>query len=170
MAGDYEWSIDSEIESVVDQEGNYTAGINTTGAPSADLITVVDSANSDTSTTVMIMVESNIVSVLPAKLMGSRWVPLFYFLLITSEDANFDPGSTISFEQTDDILPLGQIVLGKVMLAMVILTANPQEGTVDVIVDTGGDIVTGKLTIQLLPFIFADDGLDNSESGKEIPL
>jgi len=53
---------------------------------------------------------------------------------------------------------------------MVILSANPQEGTVNVIVNTGGEIATGKLTIQLLPFIFADDGLGNSESGKEIPL
>ena len=157
LTGDYEWSIDSEIESVIDQEGNYTAGINGTGSDATDVIAVVDNANYDISDSATITVQSKIASVLPDTLLGSRWVPLFYFLLITIEDADFDPGSTISFEPADDILPLGQIVLGKVMIAMVILTANPQEGTVDIIINTGGEIVTGELTIGLLPFIFSEE-------------
>ena len=171
-AGDYEWSIDSEISSMIDHEGNYSAGINHTGSNETDTITVVDRANSDVSTSAIITVESKIASVLPDTLLGSRWVPLFYFLLITIEDTNLDPSaaSTISFEPEDNILPIGHVVFGNVILAMIILKANPQEGTVVVTVDNGGGIVTGELTIRLLPSMFAEDCLGTPESCKEISL
>ncbi len=157
LTGDYEWSIDSGIESVIDQDGNYTAGINNTGSDVTDIITVVDIANFDISDSVTIKVESKIASILPGKLLGSNWIPSFHFLLITSDDAIFSPDSTISFEPEDDVLPLGHLIFGKAMLAMVILNVRPQEGAVTMIINTGGEIITGELTIGLLPFLLSEE-------------
>ena len=161
LPGDYEWSIDTDIASVVDQEGNYTAGSNTTGSQATDVITVVDHANSDISSSATIHVENEEsvknASVFPARLLGSRWIPLPYMLLILGEDTNFNLRSTVSFEPGEDILKLSQFGFGKVMFVMVFLGANPQEGAVNVIITTAGEVAVGEITIGLLPLIFNED-------------
>ena len=154
--GDYEWSITAtEIESTIDQEGNYTAGSNDTGSQVTDTITVVDHANGDISESAVIVVESEElvknVTVFPPVLLGSRWIPLPYMLLISGEDTNFNLRSTISFEPAEDILKLFQFGFGKVMFVMVFLGANPQEGAVNIIITTGGEVAVGEIAIELLP-------------------
>jgi len=158
--GVYEWSIDTEIESTIDQEGNYTAGINDTGSQITDIITVVDHANADISSSADIKVESEgtgkIVNVFPPVLRGSRWIPLPYFLLIIGEDTNFNLSSTISFE-SEDILKLARLGFGDILLALVLLKASPQEGAVNFTISTKGENVTGEITIELLPQPFTED-------------
>jgi len=167
--GDYEWSITAtEIGSIIDQEGNYTAGSNDTESQVTDTITVVDHANGDISESAVIAVESEElvknVTVFPPVLLGSRWIPLPYILLIIGEDTKFDLNSTIYFEPEGDVLKLFQFGFGNIMFAMVFLSASPQEGTVNIIINTGGEVVTGEITIRLLPFPLAEDYLGSAAS------
>ena len=158
--GDYEWSINTEIESVIDQEGNYTAGSNDTGSQVTDTITVVDHANGDISESAVIAVESEElvknVTVFPPILLGSRWIPLPYILLITGEDTKFDLNSTIHFEPGGDVLKLCQFGFGNIMFAIVFLSASPQEGAVNVIITTDGEVAVGEIAIELLPSPLAE--------------
>jgi len=155
--GEYEWSISTQIESVVDQGGIYTAGNNTTANQLTDTVTVIDHANSDINGSATITVESEIpaksLNVFPEVLLGFRWIPLPYLLIITSEDALFTLGSTISFEPAGTITPLLQIGFGNLMLSLVVLNANPAEGTVSVAVTTGEEIARGEVSVVLLPFL-----------------
>jgi hypothetical protein len=159
-SGDYEWSISTDIESMIDQEGNYTAGLNSTGSQTTDVITVVDHANSDISGSATINVESEAVvkdlSVFPSTLLGSRWIPLPYLLLILGEDTNFNLQSTVTFEPAEYIVKLFHFGFGRVMYVMVWLRANPDEGAVSISIDTEGEVTTGEFTLQLLPFQLAD--------------
>jgi len=158
--GDYEWSVDTEIGSVVDQEGKYTAGINNTGSQKDDAITVVDHANADISGSATITVESEgtgkQASIFPANLLGLRWIPLSYMLLIVGDDTNFGLRSTISFEPGEDIVKLFHVGFGNMMFAVIILRANPQDGTVTVTINTDGEVATGELTIKLLSLLPLD--------------
>ena len=168
---DYEWSINSEIGSMVDQEGNYTAGSNNTESQATDTITVIDHANGDISATATIKVEieetHKTVKIFPGTLLSSRWIPLPCFLLITGEDTNFKPRSTISFNP-DNIVPVFQVGSGNIMIALVLLKANPQEGTVTITISTGGEDVMGEITIKLLPFIFDENYSSRVESSTNI--
>lgn len=160
--GDYEWSVDTDIGSVVDQEGKYTAGMNNTGSQADDVIMVVDHANADISGSATITVESEgtgkHASILPANLLGLRWIPLSYVLLIVGDDTNFNLRSTVSFDPGEDIVKLFHIGFGKMMLAVIILRANPQDGTVTVTINTDGEIATGELTIKVLSLPLDDGG------------
>ena len=148
--GDYEWLIESEIGSVIDQEGNYSAGVNNTGSQTTDVITVVDHANANISGSASIMIESKITSVFPNTILGSRWIPLPYFLLILGEDTKLKPSSTIIFEPDDDILKIAQIKLFNSFLVIVLVNADPQEGPVAVTISSGEEVITGEVTIELL--------------------
>ncbi|KPJ56139.1 MAG: hypothetical protein AMJ42_05710 [Deltaproteobacteria bacterium DG_8] len=173
--GDYEWSIvDSDIGSVIDQEGNYSAGINNTGSQVTDVIKVVDHANSDIYTTATIIVEDEgggkIVAIFPKTLLGSRWIPLPYLLLVFGENTNFEPSSTIEFEPDDDIIKLGHLGFDNIFLALILLIKCPHEGTVSIAISTEGKVVTGELSIKTLPRPFADDYSDIAEAYMEISL
>lgn len=173
--GVYEWSIDTQIASKINpEEGNYTdytAGVNNTGSQVTDIITVVDHANSDINGTATIYVESEdagrIVFVFPDTLLGSRWIPLPYFLLIIGEDTNFNLRSTISFE-SEYILNLPPLGFGDILIALVLLKNKPTEGTVNFTISTNGENVTGEITIELLPLPFSEDYSDYEESYREI--
>ena len=151
MPGEYEWSIESAIDSTVDQEGNYIAGSNGTGSQVNDVVTVVDHANDAISGTATITVESegtvNHVSIVPSTLLGFRGMPWMHILLMRGENAGFNLRSRISFEPGDDIVQLFHFGFGDTLFAFIILRANPQEGPVQVTVSTGEDTVTGGLTI-----------------------
>jgi len=155
VPGEYEWSVDSAIGSTVDQGGSYTAGSNDTGLPVDDLITVVDHANDAISGTATITVESegsgNTISILPAKLLGFRWMPWPYLLLMGGEEGGFNFSSQITFDPAGDIVELFHFGFGDSMFAIVILRANPHEGPVEVSVTTDGEVVRGELSIALFP-------------------
>ena len=159
--GDYEWSVATEIGSVVDQVGKYTAGINNTGSQADDVIMVVDHANADIGGSATITVESKgtgkHVSVFPTNLLGLRWIPLSYVLLIVGDDTNFGLRSTISFDPGEDIVKLFHVGFGNMMFAVIILRANPQDGTIAVTINTDGEIATGELTIKVLSLPLDDD-------------
>ena len=168
--GNYEWTIEGEIGSMIDQEGNYNAGINNTGSHTTDVITVVDHANADISDSASIIVESKIASVFPNTLLGSRWIPLPYFLLVMGEDTKLKISSTITFEPDDDILKIAQLKLGNSFLVIMLVKADPQEGTVVVTISSGEEIVTGEVSIKLLSLPFAEDYSSSVESYSEISL
>jgi hypothetical protein len=157
---DFDWSVDSDIGSAIDGEGNYTAGSNKTESPVTDTVTVVDRANGDFSADATIDVEAEdvqkTVAILPDMLLGSRWIPLPYLLLISGEDVVFDLSSTISFEPGKDIFGLGGLGFGDIYLALILLGANPDEGTVAVSISTEGEVVSGEITIGLFPAPFSE--------------
>jgi len=152
LPGDYEWLITSEIGSVIGEEGLYSAGINTTGAPVTDIVVVIDRANSDSSSSAPIVVDRNVISIFPPTLLGSPWIPIPYFLIIVGEDSNFNLDSTIAFEPGGDIIPLFQIGYGTTFFTLVLLDANPLEGAVAITIDTSGEGVGGKMNIEMLGF------------------
>jgi hypothetical protein len=156
--------INTQIGSTVNQEGYYTTGNNTTGTQATDTITVVDHANLDISGTATIRVDPEeivkLINVFPEVLLGSRWIPLPYLLIVTSEDAMFELTSKVSFEPGDDITPLLQVGFGNIFFSLVILNANPDEGTVTVTISTGEEIAVGEISILLLPC-----GLNEKEKG-----
>jgi hypothetical protein len=154
--GEYEWLIESTIGSTIDQEGNYSAGIQNKGSQVTDVITVVDYANADITASATMAIEGKTVTVFPDRLLGSRWIPLPYLLMITGEDTVFSPASTVEFEPKGDIIALGQAGLGDIFFTLFFLNANPQEGTVSIMINTGEEIVTGEITIELIPFPFAE--------------
>ena len=53
-------------------------------------------------------------------------------------------------------------------LVFVFLKADPKEGSVDVIIDTGDEVVTGEITIGLLPFPLAEDYSSSTKSYRGI--
>jgi hypothetical protein len=162
--GEYEWLINTQIGSTVNQEGYYTSGNNTTGTQATDTITVVDHANLDISGTATIRIDpeeiAKSINVFPEVLLGSHWIPFPYLLIVTSEDAMFELTSQVSFEPGDDITPLLQVGFGNIFFTLVILNANPDEGTVTVTISTGEEIASGEISILLLPC-----GLNEKEKG-----
>lgn len=153
--GNYEWSISTEIGSTVDQEGNYTAGSNTTESDVNDIVTALDKANGDISGTATITVEGEkspqTVTIFPTVLRRSRWIPLPYVLFIFGEGTGFDLRSRISFKPGDDIMGVG-IGFGNIFLALGVVGASSEEGIVTVTITTGEEIAVGEVSIQLLPF------------------
>jgi len=153
---DYEWLVESMIGSVIDQEGNYSAGRNDTESKMTDFITVVDHANGDIKRTAIITVEMEMgqkeFTVIPDTLLGSRWIFLPYFLLIIGEDTRFDLSSNISFTPEEDILKLWHMGFGDILIALVFLYPDPQEDTITITISTGGKVATGELRVESFSF------------------
>jgi hypothetical protein len=170
---DYEWSVQSEIGSAVDQNGNFVAGINTDCSQEVtDIIKVIDSAN-DLSAEVIVTVScdrikeviniSNPLWLLsPSDIYSSHWLPLTHVLLIFAEKGNFDPESSLNFEPVGSVTTLLNLGRNNIMVALVLVGPNVQEGPYRASVTTGSHMVTKKdaLLMHMMPWIL-DEGIND---------
>ena len=152
---DYEWSIDSNIGSIIDQNGNYVAGINTDCSKEAtDIIVVEDNANDIFAEAVVTVSCDRIIGVTnisnplwllnPTAISSSHLMPLFKVLFIHAENGGFDKTSSLSFEPAGNINVLSEIANGNNMLVFVIVKPNAEEGVYRATVETGSHMVTKK--------------------------
>ena len=165
-APDYAWSVDSSIGSIIDQDGNYVAGINTDCSEVAtDIIAVEDNANvifAEAEVTVScdrIKRVFNPLSLLnPTAISSSHSLPLFKILFVQAENGGFDKTSTLSFEPAGNINVLSKIAKGNNLFGFVIVKPNAEEGLYRATVETGSHMVTQKeaLNMSLLPWILEE--------------
>jgi len=139
---DFSWGIDSdpEVNSQIAPSGAtclYTSGNNETGMLLEDTITVSDSSNEISTDITIGVLYGRILNVFPKTLLGSRWLPLFKTLFIIGEDTAFASGAYPTFTPDDSII-LCVKLWGKdnLMILMLLLSANPGEGLVDLAVTT----------------------------------
>jgi hypothetical protein len=155
---DYEWSVISEIGSVIDSlTGAYTAGNNEIGHQVTDMITVIDHANNDAATSVEVVVTcGEITSIFPSKVFASRWIPLPYLLILMGENLNIDRLYTLPrFEPNDDIKLVSKFWFGNFMLLTIMVKPKPVTGEVNIFLDTHGEFAVANdkhLTINMLPW------------------
>ena len=153
---DYEWSVVSNIGSAINPNGNYIAGINADcSKETIDVIRVDDHANGISAEATVKVQCDRIVEVCPNIIFSSHWLPLPLILLIFSEQGNFDSTSSLTFEPVGNISFLWSMGIGDIMLALVLVEPNAQEGSLRVTVETGTHMVTKKeaLILFMLPWI-----------------
>ena len=166
---DYEWSVDSNIGSIIDQDGNYVAGINTDCSEVAtDVIVVEDNANGLFAEAEMTVSCDRIIGVTnisnplwllnPTAISSSHFLPLFKMLFIHAENGGFDKTSVLSFEPAENINVLGKIAKGNNLLGFVIVKPNAEECLYRATIETGSHMVTKKeaLNMSLLPWILEE--------------
>ena len=160
----YEWSIESEIGSTIDQNGNYVAGINTDCSQElTDVIKVIDNANDISLEATLKVSCDRITSVInisnpfcilaPSVVYSSHWLPLSYVLIILAEQGNFDQSSSLSFEPSESIITLLNLGIDDIMIALVLVRQNVQEGLYRATVTTSSHMVTkkGALMMHMMP-------------------
>ena len=150
-----QWSVVSAIGSTIDENGNYQAGINNTGAMLSDTVEVLDSANNISAASAVIvsaLPAVEITRITPKTIYSSSWRSRINLLVIKSEQGNFNKTSKLIFNPKGDITPLGSIAAGRIMIAFVSVKPNVQ-GQYDVTVSTDAMIATKKqgLNVSRMP-------------------
>ena len=140
-------------------------GNNETGMLLDDTITVSDSANGTSTDLTISVLYGKILNVFPKTLFGSRWLYLPKIMFIIGEDTAFNGSTYPTFTPGDSIIKIGQIGIGNLMSALVLLIPNPEEGVLDLAVTTvngAGQTVVfpleDALTIKLLPLMLDEKG------------
>ncbi|NOQ85834.1 MAG: hypothetical protein GQ554_03005, partial [Deltaproteobacteria bacterium] len=167
---DYEWSVQSEAGSAVDQNGKYVAGINTDCSQElTDVIKLVDHANEfsvEATATVscdriigVINISNPLWILFPSEIYSSHWLPLPHVLFIFAEQGNFDQTSSLSFEPIGSITTLLNVGIDDIMIALVLVGPNAQEGFYRATVLTDSDMVTKKeaLIMNMMPWILDEE-------------
>lgn len=162
----YEWSVDSDIESNIDQNGYYVAGINTDCSELVtDVIRVTDTANGtsvEANVTVscdrikrVINLSNPLWLINPTDIYTVQGFAAPHILLILAEQGEFNCSASLTFEPTENITTLCNIGLRNAMLALVLVEANAQEGPYRATVVTDGHMVTKKeaLNMSLPPWM-----------------
>jgi len=141
----YEWSVESLVGSAVAQDGHYTAGSNDDCVATVeDLVTVIDSANGVSATASVTVSCARIAYMIPRAVLSSPLFPIPVLLAVLARAGNFTLTSTLSFEPPGALTTLCSFGIGNIMLAMVIVEPDAQEGSYQATVDTGGYLVTKK--------------------------
>ena len=170
---DYEWSVQSEIGSAIDQNGTFAAGINTDCLQEVtDIIKVIDSANDISAEAIVTVSCDRIKQVInisnplwifsPSDIYSSHWLALPRILLIFAEQGNFGPNSSLNFEPAGSITTLFNIGRNNSMIALVRVAPNSQEGPYRASVTTDSHLVTKKdaLMMHMMPCIL-DEEINN---------
>jgi len=163
---DYEWSVQSEIGSTTDQNGNFIAGINTDCLQEVtDTITAVDSANDVSGEATVTISCDRIKEVInisnplwvfyPNDIYSSHWLPTPHVLLIFAEQGSFNSQSSLIFEPVGSVTTLFNLGKENIMIALVLVGSNAQEGPYRARVTTGSHMVTKKesLMMHIMPWI-----------------
>jgi hypothetical protein len=150
------WSVDSDIGSTIDDDGNYQAGENNTGAEVTDIVLVIDYAN-NTSATATVSVSAlpvgEITLITPKTIYSFRQRARLHLLIIRSDQGAFKNTAELSFSPAGDINPVATMVAGRFMLAFVSVRSNVQ-GQYDVTIFTDSMIYTKKagLNVTIAPW------------------
>jgi hypothetical protein len=148
------WSVDSSVGSTIDENGIYTAGVNSFATDMADNVQVSD-AVSNTSAAATVIVSALPVGALnliaPASIFSFRGFLNLQLLLLGCEEGQFSAASRLSFNPSGDIQPLLVFAAGRFMLALVLVQPDVQ-GRYDVKVssDSMMYLKKGILNVQVL--------------------
>lgn len=105
--GTYLWSVNSTIESTIDDSGLYTSALTDTEV--TDTITVTDTAHGNVTDTVSVSVIGTYIEIWPDPMLRSHlmWLPALIF--INGTNTHFDLTTTISFTPAAEVTPLFQL-------------------------------------------------------------
>jgi len=165
----YEWTIESDIGSAIDQNGDYIAGINTDCSEAAiDVVEVLDHANGIHAEATVSITCDRILSVInlsnpfwiitPSVIYSSSWMAHNSLLIISAQNGAFDETSALSFEPEGNITANWSIGMNDTMFASIRVSPNAQVGPCRATVTTGSHVVTKKegLLLFMMPLILED--------------
>ena len=125
-----------------------------------DAIKLVDHANDfSVEATVTVSCDRIIWILFPSEIYSSHWLPLPHVLFIFAEQGNFDPTSSLSFEPIGSITTLLNLGIDDIMIALVLVGPNAQEGLYRATVITDSHMVTKKeaTMMYMMPWILDEE-------------
>ena len=95
----------------------------------------------------------------PSEIYSSHWLPLPHVLFIFAEQGNFDTTSSLSFEPIGYITTLLNLGIDDIMIALVLVGPNAQEGLYRATVITDSHMVTKKeaIMMHMMPLILDEE-------------
>jgi hypothetical protein len=171
-AGTYTWDIMTRGctgSTIISSSGLYTAPDSISGTSCTDMVRVTDTANGNATATAEVTVSeitttttstdgNAVITVIPDPMLRSRWVMIPVVMRIQGENTNFTIlQSRVSFSPSNAVVPMPRLVVGKRNILQLIFVNPPwlaggaTEGTLEVTVTTGSEVVTDTVNIQMLP-------------------
>ena len=156
--GIYTWSVDGgTLNTISGDEVVYTAdegGVFT--------LMVTDTASGDITATATVEIPFGgvcFLNIFPDTLLRSRWITLPAWIIIPGNchNTNFDAATTVEFWETASIIKMPKLVINNNhILQLLFLRPSWLVGVeyefVEVVVKAGGEVATGDLYIEMLPF------------------
>ena len=150
-APDYAWSIASNIGSIIDQSGNYIAGINTDCSEDAvDVIEVEDRNNGVFAEVEVAVYCQDIITVYPDVLWSSRWLRIPVLMFVVSQRNDFIPTSELTFEPAGNITPVWSFGFGNVLFAIVVVETNAQVGPYSATITSGSTVISKQDALEMI--------------------
>jgi hypothetical protein len=158
LDGVYQWGLNTCINSSIDPDGRYTAGFNDTGQPVTDTIVIEDAVNQIILEWPIVVRFEKITAVVPGTLRRSPWFILPQTVMIEGEGNHFnDQNSVVIFYPPASVIPSWQTVVTENLIVSFLLVmpswySGNNDEQVMLMVMTGDDLVTKRVSIEQFPF------------------